>query len=163
MLSSAISARGARVHGGAAPWRSSRAASTRRDDARCCAAPNASRAAPSRHQPAAPDAASALSSSNRPAASLRAPRGDHARIPKNCNTITEFPAKTFALIRDILRYHVAISHVIPKFTMKLPNFQHTKFHDEFANQQASKRHVAISHVIRKIKIKLSNFQHEISR
>ena len=34
-------ARGAPVHGGAAPWRSSRAASTRRDDARCCARPNA--------------------------------------------------------------------------------------------------------------------------
>ena len=66
MLSSAISARGAPVHGGAAPWRSSRAASTRRDDARCCAPPNASRAAPFRHQPAAPDAASALSSSSRP-------------------------------------------------------------------------------------------------
>ena len=66
MLSSAISARGAPVHGGAEPWRSSRAASARRDDARCCAAPNASRAAPSRHQPAAHDAASALSSSSRP-------------------------------------------------------------------------------------------------
>ena len=66
ILSSAISARGAPVHGGAAPWRSSRAALTRRDDARCCASPNASRAAPFRHQPAAPDAASALSSSSRP-------------------------------------------------------------------------------------------------
>ena len=66
MLSSAISARGAPVHGGAAPWRSSRAASTRRDDARCCARPNASRAVPFRHQPAAPDAASAFSSSSRP-------------------------------------------------------------------------------------------------
>ena len=64
--SSAISARGAPVHGGAAPWRSSRAASTRRDDARCCAPPNAGRATPSRRQPAAPDAASALSSSSRP-------------------------------------------------------------------------------------------------
>ena len=90
MLSSAISARGAPVHGGAAPWRSSRAASTRRDDARCCAAPNASRAAPSRYQPAAPDAASARSSSSRPSASQRAPRGDLARNPKKYNEITEF-------------------------------------------------------------------------
>ena len=100
-------ARGAPVHGGAAPWRSSRAAPTRRDDARCCAPPNASRAAQSRHQPAAPDAASARSSSSRPSASQRAPRGDlarnhkkitiklpnfHARDPKNCKKITEFPA-----------------------------------------------------------------------
>ena len=74
-VASTISARGAPVHGGAAPGRSSRAASTRRDDARCCAPPNASRATPSRHQPAAPDAASALSSSNRAPASQRAPRG----------------------------------------------------------------------------------------
>ena len=91
MLSSAISARGAPAHGGREPWRSSRAASTRRDDdARCCAPPNASRAAPSRQQPAAPDAASARSSSSRPSASQLAPRGDLARIPKNYNEITEF-------------------------------------------------------------------------
>ena len=82
-VASTISARGAPVHGGVALWRSSRAASTRRDDARCCAPPNASRAAPSRHQPAAPDATSALSSSNRPSASQRSPRGVSHVAPKN--------------------------------------------------------------------------------
>ena len=71
-------------------WSSPVAASTRRDDARCCAPPNASRAAPFRHQPAAPDAASALSSRNRPSASQQAPRGDLARDPKNYNKIIEF-------------------------------------------------------------------------
>ena len=109
MLSSAISARGAPVHGGAAPWRSSRAASTRRDDARCCAAPNASRAAPSRYQPAAPDAASAFSSSSRPPqprhvacrVTPKSVAGTRHRThyaalhgpdmaPKNYNEITEF-------------------------------------------------------------------------
>jgi len=92
LSSSTISARGAPEHGGAAPWRSSHAASARRDDARCCASPNASRAAPSRHQPAAPDAASALA----------------------------FQQQTVQ--QQASERHVAISHVIPKNTMKLPNF-----------------------------------------
>ena len=96
-----ISARGAPVHGGAAPWRSSCAASARRDDARYCASPNVSRAAPFRHQPAAPDAASALA----------------------------FQQQTVQ--QQASERHVAISHVIPKNTMNLPNFQHN-FQHEFA-------------------------------
>ena len=97
--SSTISARGAPVHGGAAPWRSSCAASARRDDAHYCASPNASRTAPSRHQPAAPDAASVLAFQQQ-------------------QTVQQQASER----------HVAISHVLPKNTTKLPNFQHTSQH-----------------------------------
>ena len=102
------------MHGGVALWRSSRAASTRRDDARCCAPPNASRAAPSRHQPAAPDATSALSSSNRPSASQRSPRGVSHVAPKNTmklpNSLAYFEHKSAIFYCDFshLNHHAMI-------------------------------------------------------